>query len=124
MTKKHVVESSDPSTIRLTLEKEIQSNPDYWKKVHDSSKVSDGDTRKVFTRVYAFYLFGQPTNIGIKFVYDYRQGGKSTATFDAVVIKVLKHMIEGNYNEKIIGEYLRKQREVKECGKNAFQNNI
>jgi hypothetical protein len=101
-----IIETKDPEAIRMTLEREIEKSPKYWKLVHNSSKVSDGDTRKCFTRVYELYIMGEPTGVGIKFFYDYRQGGRTTATFDSVVLKVLSHQIKGDFNEDIIDKYL------------------
>lgn len=100
------IESNEPSSIRLTLEKEIESQPQFWRKVHDSAKTTDGDTRKCFTRVYELIIMGEPTSIGIKFFYDYRRGGKTVATFDAIALKALTHQIDGNYDENKIKEYL------------------
>jgi hypothetical protein len=103
---KQTIESNEPSSIRLTLEKQIESEPQFWRKVHDSAKTTDGDTRKCFTRIYELIIMGEPTGIGIKFFYDYRRGGKSVATFDAIAIKALTHQIKGDYQEKIIKDYM------------------
>jgi hypothetical protein len=105
MNKQHI-ESKEPSSIRMTLENQILKEPALWRKVHDSTKTTDGDTRKVITRAYELIILGEPTGIGIKFYYDYRQGGTSVASWDAIALKALSHQIKGDYDEKIIKEYI------------------
>ena len=102
------IESNDPSSIRLTLEKEIESKPQFWRLVHSTAKTSEGDARKCFTRVYELIIMGEPTGLGIRFFYDYRNGGKSTATFDPIVLKAIEHQIAGDFQEDKIEAYLNK----------------
>ena len=107
------ITSEQPSSIRLTLEKYIVAHPQFWRKIHDSTKVSDGETRKVFVRVYEFVLMGEPTGLGIRFFYDYRNGGLSSAKFDDVILKAIEHQMNGDYQEEKMKPYIEKKTNVK-----------
>lgn len=103
------IESRQPASIRLTLEKYILAHPQYWRKVHDSTKTSDGDTRKVCVRVYEFLVMNEPTGLGIRFFYDYRNGGLSSAKFDDVILKAIEHQMKGDYQEEKIIPFIDKK---------------
>ena len=104
MVKRQIVQSGT-AYMRDILEVEISKHPDWWKLVHTSEKVSDGDTRRCFTRVYQLTIHGKPTDFGIKFFYDYRSG-QASATFDIVALRVMEHQSKPDFDIDRIDAYI------------------
>jgi hypothetical protein len=98
--------------MRMVLEKDIIKHPEYWHLVKSTAKSADGDSRAVCTRIYQLYINDKPTDVGIKFFYDYRVG-KAKADFDIVALKVMEHQVKGDLDLEIIDNILTKKAEAK-----------
>lgn len=97
--------ASNTAFMRMFLEKELEKNPKWWKLIHSSEKCSDGESRKCFTKIYQLIIEGEPTNFGVKFIYDYRVK-KAEADFDIVSLKVLSHQKDDDFDPKKIQQYI------------------
>jgi hypothetical protein len=115
MPGKRTIESS-PSPMRDILESIIQNNPTYWKLVKTSSKAhyrppeessteQGSESRQEAVRTYQLYLHDAPTDFGIRFFYDYRNG-TAKATFDVVSLRVMEHQVKGDLDVQKIDDYV------------------
>ena len=103
---------TDTVIMRSILEAEFEKNPQWWKKIADTTKMAGnagaGETRKAATRYYQLIVQGHPTDVIIKFYFD---GRSDYAKMNLCPIgrHALQHMIKGNYDEKHIIELLEKR---------------
>lgn len=101
MKKQHII-PSDTSTVRMLEKVFVQKYPDTWQLVHDSSKMTDGASRKCFTRVYQFVINQQKKeDVGIKFFYDYRVD-QAEISFDNIAYAIMGHQAEPDFDINII----------------------
>ena len=92
------------SFMRKVMEADCEKSSN-WRLIHNTSKSSDGESRKVCTHTYQLFIHDKPTGCIVKFYYDYRVD-EAQMFFDVVGEKVLAHMAKGDYDPDKIKDYI------------------
>lgn len=103
MAKRQIVQAGT-AFMRDVLEMDIMRHPKWWVLVKDSSRMYDGTNRQCQTRIYQLHIYGKPTEFGIKFFYDYRNG-QAEAVFDVVALRVIEHQSKPDFDLAKIDAY-------------------
>jgi hypothetical protein len=105
MAKRQIVQSGT-AYMRDVLEAQIMKHPKWWVLVKNTSQMYDGTTRQIQTRIYQLTIYDRPTDFGIKFFYDYRNG-EAQAVFDVVALRVIEHQSKEDFDIAKIDAYIK-----------------